>query len=71
MTNEKSKTMTQVIDRESLKAALRELIREEPTFIKGLISKIEDDEKSEKRLRLERIVEEDFAEYDEVFKALA
>jgi hypothetical protein len=30
--------MTQVIDKESLKAALRELIREEPTFIKDIIS---------------------------------
>ncbi|MFB0908415.1 MAG: hypothetical protein QMB03_09110, partial [Spirosomataceae bacterium] len=61
--------MTQVIDKESLKAALRELIREEPTFIKDIISETEKSTKIEKRLRLERIVEEDFTEYDEVFKA--
>ena len=63
--------MTQVIDKEALKLALRELIRDEPTFIKNLISEAENSNKSEKRLRLERIVEEDFTEYDEVFKALA
>jgi hypothetical protein len=63
--------MTPVIDKESLKAALRGLIREELTFIKDIISETEKATKSEKRLRLERIVEEDFTEYDEVFKALA
>lgn len=63
--------MAQVIPKESLKVALRELIREEPTFIKTLISEESEKPKSEKRFRLERIVEEDFAEYDEVFKALA
>jgi hypothetical protein len=47
------------------------LIREEPTFIKDIISETEKSTKIEKRLRLERIVEEDFTEYDEVFKALA
>lgn len=39
--------MIQVIDKESLKAALRELIREEPTFIKDLVSETEKDNKSD------------------------
>ena len=60
--------MTQVIDKEALKEALLKLAKEEPTFFKDLVR---DAEKQTVNEKLKKIVEEDFEEYDEVFKALA
>lgn len=71
--------MTTVLDKNVVKEALRDLIREEPAIFKSIIREVltEDgpgqDEESIKarRQRLEEIVKEDFDEYGEVFKALA
>jgi hypothetical protein len=60
--------MTAIIDKNMLKQALRELIHEEPDFFKQLLAEIYSDLKKE---HLEKIVNEDFKEYGDVFKALA
>lgn len=63
--------MTQVIDRESLLVALRELVREDPNTFKSLINEADENIEKQRKERLEQIVNEDFAEYDDVFRALA
>jgi CRP-like cAMP-binding protein len=63
--------MSVAIDKDILKEALRELIHEEPDFVEILIQDIQLQLKTARRTRLEQIINEDFDEYDEVFKALA
>lgn len=63
--------MTQVIDRESLLVALRDLVREDPNTFKSLIKEADENIEKQKKERLEQIINEDFAEYDDVFRALA
>lgn len=61
-----------------VKEALCELIREEPETFKKMLKEIiaellqqDDNSKQVKRQRLEQIINEDFAEYEAVFRALA
>ncbi len=63
--------MTTVADREIIRKSLKGLVLEEPNFISDLVSELSDDLKRSKRNRLEQIINEDFEEHKEVFKALA
>ena len=63
--------MTTVADREKIRKSLKNLVTEEPDFINELVSELSQDLKKSKQNRLEQIVNEDFEEYQEVFKALA
>ncbi len=65
-------------DRENLKAALRELVQEEPDFLLELLEKVakekaelNNNQKVERKKRIEALVRKDFDKYAEVFKALA
>lgn len=57
-----------VIEKAALKEALKELIVEEPSFVEDLLEELATDLK---KRRLEEIINEDFREYDDVFKKLA
>ncbi|HEV7349412.1 hypothetical protein [Telluribacter sp.] len=59
------------LEKETLKKSLLQLAHEEPDFVRELLLEVKEDLKKARRKRLEEIVEEDFREYDEVFKALA
>jgi hypothetical protein len=63
--------MTTVADKERIRKSLKNLVLEEPNFINDLVSELSEDLKKSKQNRLERIINEDFEEYKEVFKALA
>jgi hypothetical protein len=63
--------MTAIIDKQLLRKSLIDLAETEPDFVRELISEIDTDLKKSKRQRLEEIVNEDFKEYEDVFKALA
>ncbi len=65
-------------DREVLKSVLEEMLQEKNSLLKEVIKEIlvenqviVSDEQAERRKRLEAIIEADFNEYDEVFRALA
>ncbi len=71
-------TATTLAERENLKAALRELVQEEPDFLLELLEKAAIDkhgmssiQKAERRKRIEALVKEDFEKYAAVFNALA
>ena len=63
--------MTTVLDRETLKKDLINLAKDEPNYVRELISEIEVDLKKSKRQQLDEIINQDFKEYGDVFKALA
>jgi hypothetical protein len=63
--------MTAIIDKELLRKSLIDLAETEPDFVKELFLEINTDLQKSKRKRLEEIVNEDFNEYADVFKALA
>ncbi len=63
--------MTAIIDKQLLRKSLFDLAKKEPDFVRELISEIDTDLKKSKRQRLEEIINEDFKEYGDVFKALA
>ena len=66
--------MTAQIDEKTFKKVLYELMIEQPDYFKNLLRQIVEektDHKTERRKRLEKIIQEDFAEYEDVFKALA
>lgn len=63
--------MTQVIDKDALKSALRELIREEPTFIKDLVSEANEDSKGENDEEFNDALKKSFTRFEETYKALA
>ncbi len=66
--------MTATIDEKTFKKVLYELMVEQPDYFKNLLRQIVEektDYKTERRKRLEKIINEDFAEYEDVFKALA
>ncbi len=63
--------MAATLDKEQISKSLKELAVSEPDFVKGLLLEIADELKQIKRQRLEEIVNEDFAEYEAVFRALA
>ncbi|TDB69194.1 hypothetical protein [Arundinibacter roseus] len=60
-----------VIDKVIFKKALIELASNDPVYLRELLLEVKDDLKKAKRKRLEEIVNEDFEEYEEVFRALA
>mgnify|MGYP001800462898 CR=1 FL=1 len=66
------------IDKEVLKSALKEILREEPGLIKEAIQEMlsnndpsVSETEVERRNRLEKLLDADFDKYEEVFKALA
>ena len=63
--------MDATIDKEQLTKSLKQLAISEPDFVKTLLREITEELKHAKRQRLEQIINEDFAEYEAVFKALA
>lgn len=63
--------MTVVIDKQLLRKSLIDLAETEPDFVQELLLEIDIDLQKSKRKRLEEIVNEDFNEYADVFKALA
>jgi hypothetical protein len=61
--------MTAIIDKETLRHSLKEFAINEPDFVNSLIKEIEADLENDKKF--EEILEKNFEEYAEVFKALA
>lgn len=63
--------MTTVAEREELKKVILKMVETEPNFVEDLIIDASEKLRLAKKAKLEQIVNEDFKEYDEVFKALA
>lgn len=63
--------MSNYIDKELLRKSLKDLVVIEPEFVSALLSEIDNDLKNRHKQRLSEIVDEDFKEYGDVFKALA
>lgn len=63
--------MTAVVNKDSIRKLLKDLVIEEPSFVAELMSELDSDLKNSKKIKLAAIVKEDFEEYGEVFKALA
>lgn len=63
--------MDATIDKEQLRNVLNTLVVQEPDFVAQLMSDINDALQQTKRKRLEQIVNEDFTEYEAVFRKLA
>ncbi len=66
------------IDKQILKPIILEILAENPSLLKGIINEIlienkiiVSKEQETRRKKLQQLIEEDFARYDEVFKALA
>ena len=60
--------MANIIDKELLKLSLKELMVSDPNYVSELIIELSNELKKKE---LEKIVADNFKEYDEVFKALA
>lgn len=58
------------LDRDQLVAVIREILVEEPSILIDAIKSAKNQAEARKN-RIDAILEEDFAAYDEVFKALA
>lgn len=63
--------MSNYIDKELVRKSLKDLAIAEPDFVTALLAEIDNDLKKAKQKRLNQIIDEDFEEYKEVFKALA
>jgi predicted RNase H-like nuclease (RuvC/YqgF family) len=63
--------MTAIIDKEILRHSLKQFAINEPDFVNNLIKEIEHDLESENDKKFEEILNKNFEEYAEVFKALA
>ena len=63
--------MTTVAEREELKKVILKMVETEPNFVEDLIIDASEKLRLAKKAKLEQIVNEDFKEYNEVFKALA
>jgi predicted metallopeptidase len=63
--------MTAVVNKDSIRKLLKDLVIEEPLFVAELMSELDSDLKNSKKIKLAAIVKEVFEEYGEVFKALA
>ena len=63
--------MSALLDKEQISQSLKELAINEPEFVENLILEVANSLTQNKRQRLEQIVNEDFAEYEAVFRALA
>ena len=66
------------IDKAILKSIIKEILTEDVSLFKDIIKEILEEnqvistkEQSEKRSRLEQLIDKDFNKYDEEFKALA
>lgn len=66
-----AKTMEAILDKEQISKSLKELAVSEPDFVKHLLLEVANELKQTKRQRLEGIINEDFNEYEAVFRALA
>lgn len=60
--------MANIIDKELVKQSLKELMISDPNYVSELIIELSNELKKKE---LEKIVTDNFKEYDEVFKALA
>jgi ABC-type Zn uptake system ZnuABC Zn-binding protein ZnuA len=63
--------MTAIVDKETLRHSLKQFAINEPDFVINLIKEIEADLENENDKKFEEILEKNFDEYAEVFKALA
>ena len=63
--------MSAPLDKEQISQSLKELAINDPDFVRNLILEVANSSKQNKRQRLEQIVNEDFAKYEAVFRALA
>lgn len=68
----------QNINRDQLKSVIKEILTEDPTLFKSVVREILADhqiivseEQRDRRAKLEKMIDEDFDQYDEVFKSLA
>lgn len=66
------------IDKSVLKSVIKEIILEDISLFKDVLKEIlvenqiiVSNEQQERRERLEKLIDDDFKKYDEVFKALA
>lgn len=66
------------IDKNLLKEIIKEIIKEDISLFKETIKEIlvehkviVSEQQAERRKRLEKLIDDDFKKYDEVFKALA
>jgi hypothetical protein len=63
--------MSAPLDKDQISQSLKELAVNDPDFVRNLILEVANSLKQNKRQRLEQIVNEDFAEYEAIFRALA
>ena len=63
--------MATVLDKETVKEALRELIHEEPSTFKTLLKEILTEEKSSNNEEFDQLLKENFERYGDTFRALA
>jgi len=64
--------MTTIAEREELKKRLIELAESEPNFVNSLLKDVMKEIKRRKRdLEFDKLLEENFKEYEAVFRALA
>jgi hypothetical protein len=63
--------MEVVQDKERIRYTLKELATQEPNFVSDLMAEVAAFVKAEKRRKLEQIVNEDFTEYEGMFRRLA
>ncbi|OYU64677.1 MAG: hypothetical protein CFE22_17465 [Cytophagaceae bacterium BCCC1] len=64
--------MTTIAEREELKKRLIELVESEPDFVNSLLNDVMKEIKRRKRdLEFDKLLEENFKEYEAVFRALA
>ncbi len=66
-----SKIMEATVDKETIRKLVKEMAVSEPAFISELMNEVASLLKETKQQQLERIVNEDFAEYEAVFRKLA
>ncbi len=66
------------IDKAQLKSVIKEVLAEDPALFKSVLKEILADhqiivseDQRERRVRIEKLIDEDFDHYDEVFKSLA
>lgn len=64
--------MTTAAEREELKKRLIELVESEPDFVNTLILDVRNElKRRKKKMDFDQVLEENFKEYDAVFRALA
>ena len=66
------------IDKAQLKSVIKEVLAEDPVLFKSVVKEIliehqiiVSKDQRERRARIEKLIDEDFDHYDEVFKSLA